>query len=65
MWNWQTAISSDDVHVNAAFRALLEEQCCWTCIELEREVRIAPGTIFHIIKKKDEESLRSMGSTQS
>ncbi|KAJ4442993.1 hypothetical protein ANN_04641, partial [Periplaneta americana] len=42
---------SDDVHVNAV-RALLEKHCCWTCIELTREVRIAPGTILHIFTKK-------------
>ena len=34
----------DDVRVNA-LRALLEEHRCWTCIELAREVGIAPGTI--------------------
>ncbi|PSN34458.1 hypothetical protein C0J52_20176 [Blattella germanica] len=31
----------DDVHVNAV-KALLEEHRCWTCIELAREVRVAP-----------------------
>ncbi|PSN32984.1 hypothetical protein C0J52_23692 [Blattella germanica] len=41
----------DDVHVNAV-RALLEEHHCWTCIELAREVGVAPGTILHILKKK-------------
>ncbi|PSN32627.1 hypothetical protein C0J52_22380 [Blattella germanica] len=41
----------DDVHVNAV-RALLEELRCWTCIELAREVGVAPGTILHILKKK-------------
>ena len=41
----------DDVHVNAV-RALLEEHRCWTCIELAREVGVAPGTILHILKKK-------------
>ena len=39
------------MHVNAV-RALLEEHRCWTCIELAREVRIAPGTILHILKRK-------------
>ncbi|PSN45363.1 hypothetical protein C0J52_06520 [Blattella germanica] len=43
--------ASDDVHVNAV-RALLEEHCYWTCIELAREVGVAPGTILHILKKK-------------
>ncbi|PSN53204.1 hypothetical protein C0J52_04500 [Blattella germanica] len=41
----------DDVHVNAV-RALLETYRCWTCIELAREVGVAPGTILHILKKK-------------
>ncbi|PSN58357.1 hypothetical protein C0J52_12991 [Blattella germanica] len=41
----------DDVHVNAV-RALLEEHHCWTCIKLTREVGVAPGTIFHLLKKK-------------
>ncbi|KAJ4441030.1 hypothetical protein ANN_10879 [Periplaneta americana] len=36
--------ASDDVHVNAV-RALLKEYRCWTCVELAREVGIAPGTI--------------------
>ena len=42
--------ASDVVYVNAV-RALLEEHRCWTCIELAREVGIAPGTILHILKK--------------
>ncbi|KAJ4441535.1 hypothetical protein ANN_11391 [Periplaneta americana] len=33
--------ASDDVHVNVVI-ALLEEHRCWTCIELAREVGIAP-----------------------
>ena len=27
---------------------MLEERSCWTCIELAREVGIAPGTKLHI-----------------
>ena len=42
--------SASGVYVNAV-RALLEEHLCWTCIELAREVGIAPGTILHILKK--------------
>ena len=31
---------------------LLEDHLCWTCVELTREVGIAPGMILHILKKK-------------
>ncbi|KAJ4430430.1 hypothetical protein ANN_22646 [Periplaneta americana] len=45
--------ASDDVYVNSV-RALLQEHRCWTCIELAREVGIAPGTILHVLKKQSK-----------
>ena len=39
--------ASDDVHVNVV-RALLEEHRCWTCIEIAREIGIAPGMFLHL-----------------
>ncbi|PSN37524.1 hypothetical protein C0J52_14902 [Blattella germanica] len=43
--------ASDYVHVNVV-RALQEEHRCWTCIELAREVGVAPGMILHVLMKK-------------
>ncbi|PSN50714.1 Uridine 5'-monophosphate synthase [Blattella germanica] len=42
----------DDVHVNAV-RALLEAHRCWTCIELAREVGVAPACMEMCEKHKD------------
>ena len=45
--------ATDDLHVQAV-SVLLEEDRCWTCVEISRELGIAASTVHTILRKKKD-----------